>query len=45
MAEAVNAVAMADPASEARQVRTVVWVMSLALVGWACHIQPLARPG
>jgi AAHS family benzoate transporter-like MFS transporter len=33
MAEAVSAVAMAGSAREAKQVRTVVWVMSLALVG------------
>jgi AAHS family benzoate transporter-like MFS transporter len=33
MAEAVSAVAMADSAREAKQMRTVVWVMSLALVG------------
>ena len=33
MAEAVMAVAMADSAREAKQMRTVVWVMSLALVG------------
>ena len=33
MAEAVSAVAMANSAREAKQVRTVVWVMSLALVG------------
>ena len=33
MAEAVSAVAMADSAREAKQVRTVVWVMSLARVG------------
>jgi hypothetical protein len=33
MTEAVSAVAMADSASDAKQVRTVVWVMSLTLVG------------
>ena len=33
MAEAVSAVAIAESAREAKQVRTVVWVMSLALVG------------
>jgi AAHS family benzoate transporter-like MFS transporter len=33
MAEAVSAVAMADSAREVKQVRTVVWVMSLVLVG------------
>ena len=33
MAEAVSAVAMADSARDAKQMRTVVWVMSLALVG------------
>ena len=33
MAEAVSAVTMADSAREAKQVRTVIWVMSLALVG------------
>ncbi len=33
MVEAMSAVAMADSAREAKQVRTVVWVMSLALVG------------
>ena len=30
MAEAVTAVAMANSARDAKQVRTVVWVMSLA---------------
>jgi hypothetical protein len=33
MAEAVSAVAMADSARDVKQVRTVVWVMSLARVG------------
>jgi AAHS family benzoate transporter-like MFS transporter len=33
MAEAVSAVAMADSTRETKQMRTVVWVMSLALVG------------
>lgn len=33
MTDAVIAVAMADSVREAKQVRTVVWVMSLALVG------------
>jgi len=33
MAEAVSALAMAESAREAKQVRTVIWVMSLALVG------------
>jgi AAHS family benzoate transporter-like MFS transporter len=33
MADAVIAVALADSAREAKQARTVVWVMSLALVG------------
>jgi MFS transporter, AAHS family, benzoate transport protein len=33
MAEAVSAVAMADSAREAKQMRTLVWVMSLAFVG------------
>jgi hypothetical protein len=33
MAEAVSAVATAESAREAKQVRTVIWVMSLALVG------------
>jgi MFS transporter, AAHS family, benzoate transport protein len=33
MAEAVSALAVAESAREAKQVRTVLWVMSLALVG------------
>ena len=33
MSEAVSAIAMADPIREAKQMRTIVWVMSLALVG------------
>jgi AAHS family benzoate transporter-like MFS transporter len=33
MVEALRAVAMAESAREAKQVRTVVWVMSLAFVG------------
>jgi AAHS family benzoate transporter-like MFS transporter len=33
MAEAVSAVAMADSARDAKQMRTVVWVMGLALFG------------
>ena len=33
MAEVVSAVAIADSAREAKQVRTVLWVMGLALVG------------
>ncbi len=33
MAEAVCAVTMAESAREAKQMRTLVWVVSLALVG------------
>jgi AAHS family benzoate transporter-like MFS transporter len=33
MAEAVSAVAMANAARDAKQMRTVIWVMSLAFVG------------
>ena len=55
MAEAVSAVAMTKSAREAKQVRTVVWVMSLALVGllfrrlrprrlWRLRVDIPARP-
>jgi AAHS family benzoate transporter-like MFS transporter len=43
MAEAVSAVATAESAREAKQVRTVIWVMSLALVGLLFDGYDLAR--